>query len=199
MRSAGLVGISRRKGFQTTVRGSRCTASTRSGAAVFHGGAARPAVGGGHHLRSHPGRFFVPGGGDGRVQPPHRGLTCARRAHPRCAQHGDLPAAAAGCDPSFRPGHAVHIHLLSERAARRLAYDPPWVRSATVSITPCAKASSPRWNASCWTAAASRLSPRQRWAIFDFIEGWRSTTIAPVTMALPAAVMRCSGARLSRP
>ena len=38
-----------------------------------------------------------------------------------------------------------------------------------------------------------------RMAVFVFIEGWRSTTIAPVTMALPAAVMRCSGARPSRP
>jgi hypothetical protein len=52
--------------------------------------------------------------------------------------------------------------LLSECPVRRLAYDPPWVRSATVSITPCAKASSPRWNASCWTAAASRPRPRRR-------------------------------------
>jgi CheB methylesterase len=37
---------------------SRCTASIRSGAAVFHGRAARPAVGGGHHLRSHPAGFL---------------------------------------------------------------------------------------------------------------------------------------------
>ena len=29
--------------------------------------------------------------------------------------------------------------LLSERAARRLAYDPPWVRSATALITLCEK------------------------------------------------------------
>jgi putative transposase len=49
MRSAGFVGISRRKGFKTTC-GIACAASTRSGAAVFHGRAARLAVGSRYHL-----------------------------------------------------------------------------------------------------------------------------------------------------
>jgi hypothetical protein len=48
MRSAGLVGISRRKGFKTTVR-DRNARPARSGPAVFYGRAARPAVGGRHH------------------------------------------------------------------------------------------------------------------------------------------------------
>ena len=74
MRSAGLGRDQLTQRVQDDRAGSRCTASTRSGAAVFHGRAARAAVGGRHHLRSHPGRLSVPGGGHGRVQPPHRGL-----------------------------------------------------------------------------------------------------------------------------
>ena len=39
----------------------------------------------------------------------------------------------------------------------------PWVRSATLTITPCAKASSRHLNASFWSSAGSRLRPRRRW------------------------------------
>ena len=50
----------------------------------------------------------------------------------------------------------------SAHAAGRPAYDPPWARSATASITPCAKAPSRRSNASCWTAGASKPRPKRR-------------------------------------
>ncbi|GEM_PF-2607710 len=49
--------------------------------------------------------------------------------------------------------------------------EPRWVRSATASTTPCARASSPPWNANCSTAAISRPRPRRAFAVFDFIEG----------------------------
>jgi hypothetical protein len=62
------------------------------------------------------------GCGHGRVQPPHRGLghggSPVRGAHPRCAQHGDLPPAAAGCDPSFRSGHSVQIQCFRSALQR---------------------------------------------------------------------------------
>ena len=40
-------------------------------------------------------------------------------------------------------------------AAEKLAYVPPWVRSATVSITQCARVSLPHWSVNCWTGKSS--------------------------------------------
>src|SRR5208282_4149685 len=51
----------------------------------------------------------------------------------------------------------------SECAAGRLACDPRWARSVIASTMPCARAFSPRSNASCSTAAVSTLKPRRAW------------------------------------
>ena len=53
--------------------------------------------------------------------------------------------------------------LPSAPAAGRPAYGHRWARSAMRMTTPCARASSPRWNASSWLAGASIPRPRRRW------------------------------------
>ena len=61
MRSAGLVGISRRKGFKTTARDRDARPAPDLVERVFHGGAARPALGRGHHLHPDLDRLSLPG------------------------------------------------------------------------------------------------------------------------------------------
>jgi len=68
-------------------------------------------------------------------------------------------------------------------AAGKPACAHPWDPSVTPTTTPCARASSPHWNASCWPAAASHRRPRP---------GWRSSatskggTIPLVAIPAPA-------------
>src|ERR1700760_680842 len=51
----------------------------------------------------------------------------------------------------------------SAAAAGKPACAHPWDLSVTPTTTPCARASSPHWNASCWHAAASHRRPRPGW------------------------------------
>ncbi len=51
----------------------------------------------------------------------------------------------------------------SASAARKQACGRPWGRRATPMTTPCANASSPSWNAGCWSAAGSPCKPRPAW------------------------------------
>ena len=167
MRSAGLVGISRRKGFKTTVRDrdarpapdrvQRCFTAERPDRLWVADITYVPTLAGFLFLAVVMDVFS------------RRIVGWAMATHLRTELILNVLNMAIyqrrpqGCR-SIIPTRARSTHpLLLERAARRLAYDPPWVRSATVSITPCAKASSPRSNASCWTAAASRPRPRRRW------------------------------------
>ncbi len=53
-----------------------------------------------------------------------------------------------------------YTSLLSGSAAGKPASGPRWVRSAIVSITLCARASSLLWSVNCWTEKASILQPR---------------------------------------
>ena len=59
----------------------------------------------------------------------------------------------------------------SENAAPRPVCAPPWDRSAIAMTMHCARASSPPWNANCWTARASTPADA-RLGVFQFIEGW---------------------------
>jgi putative transposase len=78
-------------------------------------------------------------------------------------------------------GWAMETHLRTElvlaalemaiggrcrKAGVRLSMGP----SVTPTTTPCARASSPPWNASCWHAADSYRRPRPGWR--SYIEGW---------------------------
>ena len=170
MRSAGLV----TQRVQDHRAGSRCTASTRSGAAVFHSRPARPAVGGGPHLRSHPGRLSVPGGGHGRVQPPHRGLG-----------HGDPPAqlildALNMAIYQRRPRDVIH-HSDQGTQYTSIAFGArckeAGIRPSMGSVGDCFD------NAMCESFFATlecELLDRRRFktqaeakmVIFEFIEGW---------------------------
>jgi hypothetical protein len=64
--------------------------------------------------------------------------------------------------PEFRP-------LSSVTAAARPACAPRWARLATPTTMRCARASSPRWNASFSTGLGSRRRPR-RGSVFEFVE-----------------------------
>ncbi len=76
---------------------------------------ARPGLGGGHHLHSHPGRLRLSGGSNRSASPPRGGLVDAEPTDHRCvatgAAHGGMAAQAeaTGADP-LRPGLAVHQH-----------------------------------------------------------------------------------------
>ncbi len=59
---------------------------------------------------------------------------------------------------------AVNIRLWrSAAAARRPACGRPWDRSVMPMTTPCAKASSPPWNASCWSGAGADRRSKPAW------------------------------------
>ena len=69
-----------------------------------------------------------------------------------------------------RPGDVIHhsdqgniLRWRSVNAARRPVYGLPWVLLATPTTTPCARASLPPWNASCWIAAGSCRRPKPGW------------------------------------
>ena len=126
-----------------------------------------------------------------RLQPPDRRLG-----------DGDPPARRSSCstpstwrsgqrrpddvDPSFRPGHAVHVASPSGCAARRPACGRRWARSATASTTRCARASSPPSNASCSTGAASRRRPRPAWPSSSSSRaGTTRTGATPVSATCP--------------
>ena len=103
--------------------------------------------------------------------------------------------------PSLRSRQPVHLAGLRQplpggrRAARR------WDRSATPTTTPCARASSPRWSASCWTAAASRSQAEARMAVFSFIEGWYNPrgAIPPWATARPSPTKKDGSRRRNHP
>ena len=111
MRSAGLAGISRRKGFKTTVRDrgarpapdlvQRCFTAERPDRLWVADITYVPTLEGFLFLAVVMDAFSR------RIVGWAMATHLRTEAHPRCAQHGDLPAPAAGCDPSFRPGHAV--------------------------------------------------------------------------------------------
>ena len=65
-------------------------------------------------------------------------------------------------------------------AAGKPACAHPWDLSVTPTTTPCARASSPHWNASCWDAAASHRRPRP---------GWRSSATSRGGTIPPAAIL----------
>jgi hypothetical protein len=89
-----------------------------------------------------------------------RCLAGGRTAH----SHG--PARSAGRNRS----HVRRSHSAS--AAGMPACAPRWARSETPTTTPCAKASSPRWNANCSTGSRFKTQAEARIAVFDFIEGF---------------------------
>ena len=75
-------------------------------------------------------------------------------------------------DPSLATRAANTRRWRSANAAGRQACGRRWARSATPMTTPCARASSPRSNASCSSGAGSRRRPRRACAVFAFIEGF---------------------------
>ena len=64
-------------------------------------------------------------------------------------------------DHSDQGSHCTSL-AFGARVPRRPACAPPWARWATPTTTRCARASSPRWRASFWPAAASAPRPRRR-------------------------------------
>ena len=56
--------------------------------------------------------------------------------------------------------------------AKKRACGRPWARLAMPTTTPCAKASSPRSNASCWSRRRFASQAEAKMACFSFIEGW---------------------------
>jgi len=165
----------------------------------------QPALSRRHHLCAYGGRLPVSRCRARYVQPSDRRLgngdASADRAGPSGIGDGDRSAASRAMS-STTATRAPSIHRWrSAAAAGKPAYAHPWDLSVTPTTTPCARASSLRWNASCWHAAGSHRRPRR---------GWRSSatsrggTIPPV--AIPASAIyplsptrrRCSR-KLKRP
>jgi hypothetical protein len=78
--------------------------------------------------------------------------------------------------PRRKPSNVIHhgdqgtsIHRWrSVAAAGKPAHVHPWDLSEMPTTTPCARAFSPHWNASCWLAAGSHRGPRRLSTISRF-------------------------------
>ena len=165
MRNAGLAGISRRKGTRTTVRDARARAAADRSSAI-HRRSARSAMGRRYHV--HPDL--------GRVPLSRRRAGCLQPARDRLVDGQPLahPSRADALDMALwqrRPDGVVH-HSDRDRNTPRstsatAAASPVCARrpdrSATATITRCARVSSRRWNASCWTGVGSGPTPRHAW------------------------------------
>jgi hypothetical protein len=140
---------------------------TRLGRPRFHCFPAEPALDCRHHLRADGERFSLSRSGSGSLEPQDcrlvDGQPSADRTGAGRAGDGDRPAAAGRRHPSQRPKAANTHRWRSANVAGRLASGRQWDRSAMPTTTPCARASSPRSNASCWSAAGSRPRSRPRW------------------------------------
>ena len=104
------------------------------------------------------------------------GDASADRARAGGIGDGDRSAQAEQCHPPQRQGHRWR----SAAAAGKLVCAHPWDLSVTPTTTPCARASSPRWNVSCWHAAGSHRRPRP---------GWRSSATSRGGTIPPVAIL----------
>jgi transposase-like protein len=164
MRSAGIVGVHRRRRHGLTRRDPAATAARTwsSGGSPTSSGSA---VGRGRYPAAHRRGLVVPRGGAGRLQPPGGRLGDGRppthRAGPGRPRHGDRPAQPrAGPGPSHRPWLPGRTPAWPSAAGSpRPAWSPRWVPSATRWTTPSPRASSPPWSASCWTATPGPPEP----------------------------------------
>ena len=152
MRSAGLVGICRRKGFKTTVRDRDARPAPDRVQRCFT--AERPDrlwVADITYVPTLAGFLFLAVVMDVLNR---RIVGWAMATHLRTELILDALNMAIY---QRRPQDVIHhsdqgaqyTSIAFGARCKEAAYDPPWVRSATVSTTPCAKASSPRSNASC--------------------------------------------------
>ena len=73
------------------------------------------------------------------------------------------PAAERRTDNGAQNGSGTPNRHRSANVARRLASGRRWDRSAMPTTMPCARASSQRSNANCWSDAGSRPKSRPRW------------------------------------
>src|SRR4051812_6392585 len=72
----------------------------------------------------------------------------------------------------------------------------PWGLSVTPTTTPCARASSPHWNASCWHAAGSPRRPRPEWrSSATSRDGTIRLAAIPASAIYPRLPMRCRCSR----
>ena len=111
--------------------------------------------------------FPLSGGRRGCLEPQGRrlgdGEPSANRAGSGRPQHGPRPASATRRDPSIPTRVANIPRSHSASAARKPACGLRWARSGTLTITPCARASSPPSNANCSSGAALPHRSRHAW------------------------------------
>ena len=69
-----------------------------------------------------------------------------------------------------------YTSLAFGKRCKEAGVQPSRGRSAMPTTTPCARASSPPSNASCWSDAGSRPKIEAKMACFSFIEGWYNPT-----------------------
>ena len=120
-----------------------------------------------HYVHTYGNRLPLPGRRPGRLEPQGRRLVNDELPAGRIGCRGAANGESANAGPKTSSIIATrdrNIRLwCSTNAARRRACVRRWARWATPTITPCARASSPRLNANCWTAVASRPRPRHAW------------------------------------
>src|SRR5205814_2288011 len=84
----------------------------------------------------------------------------------------------------------------SAAAVGRRVCAHPWGLSVTPTTTPCARASSPHWNASCWHAAGSPRRPRPEWrSSATSRDGTIRLAAIPASAIYPRLPMRCRCSR----
>ena len=95
----------------------------------------------------------------------------AHRARPRRAEHGVHPAPPANVIHHSDQG-CQYTSIAFGQRCREMAFARRRARSAMPTVTPCARVSSRRSNASCSIDSGSRTRSKRGLAVFDFIEGW---------------------------